>query len=193
MTKIIGASGGYRQTLPFGFACLIYHATATFCRRNCKAQGDPQGKTAAQMIGAARSARQYLAEDSARAGVSTEAELRLTDVAKASLEELAGDFEAFLTERGEAPWSESDHRAESFREPRLDPFKSSGDQRHEFGKHILAMRQRFAGWLENEDAVVAANAILIAIDEADALIRQRLDRLATAFTIHPQAAAAVTA
>ena len=81
MTEIIGAYGGYRKTLSFGFACLIYHATEAFCERNYSYRNDALGKTVGQMLGAARSARQNIVEGSSRAGTSKETELRLYDVA----------------------------------------------------------------------------------------------------------------
>ena len=182
MTRIIGPSGGYRKTFSFGFVCLIYHATTAFCRRNYDYHNDSLGKTTGQMVGAARSARQNLVEGSSRAGTSRETELRLMDVAKGSLEELAGDYEAFLAECGEAPWSESDARAAEFKSLRLDRFDKSDDARHEYGLYILEMRKRFSAWLENDNARVAANAILLAIDEANALIRSQMDHLADEFT-----------
>ena len=182
MTRIIGPSGGYRKTFSFGFACLIYHATTAFCRKNYDYHNDSLGKTTGQMVGAARSARQNLVEGSSRAGTSRETELRLIDVAKGSLEELAGDYEAFLTDCGEAPWRETDARAVEFKSLRLDRFEKSEDVRHEYGNYILEMRKRFADWLENDDAKVAANSILLAIDEANALIRSQMEHLANEFT-----------
>ena len=68
MTRIIGASGGYRKTLSFGFTCLVCHATFAFCRRNYNLRNDPLGKASGQMVGAARSARQNIVEGSARVG-----------------------------------------------------------------------------------------------------------------------------
>lgn len=182
MTRIIGPSSGYRKTFSFGFACLIYHATTAFCRKNYDYHNDSLGKTTGQMIGAARSARQNLVEGSSRAGTSRETELRLIDVAKGSLEELAGDYEAFLAECGEAPWSENDSRAKEFRALRLDRFEKGEDARHEYGRYILDMRKRFSSWLENDDPVIAANSILLAIDEANALIRSQMEHLACEFT-----------
>ena len=182
MTRIIGPSGGYRKTFSFGFACLIYHATTAFCRKNYDYHNDSLGKTTGQMVGAARSARQNLVEGSSRAGTSRETELRLIDVAKGSLEELAGDYEAFLADCGEAPWSETDARAIEFKALRLDRFEKNEDTRHEYGLYILEMRKRFAGWLENDDAKIAANSILLAIDEANALIRSQMEHLANEFT-----------
>lgn len=182
MTRIIGPCGGYRRTWSFGFVCLIYHATAAFCRKNYDYHNDSLGKTVGQMVGAARSARQNLVEGSSRAGTSRETELRLLDVAKASLEELAGDYEAFLAECGEAPWGEKDSRTLSVRALKLDRFEAAEDFRHAFGLHIIVQRKRFAEWLENDDPVIAANAILIAIDEANALLRSQMDYLAAQFT-----------
>lgn len=182
MVRILGPCGGYRKTLSFGFACLIYYATSTFCRRNYDYRNDALGKTTGQMVGAARSARQNLVEGSVRAGTSKETELRLLDVAKASLEELAGDYEAFITEAGEEPWSMTDRRTKSFLELKFDRFEAQDDFRHAFGAHVLKMRQRFAGWLENEDPLVVANAVLLAIDEANALIRKQMESIAEEFT-----------
>ena len=182
MTRIIGPSGGYRKTFSFGFVCLIYHATTAFCRKNYDYHNDSLGKTTGQMIGAARSARQNLVEGSSRAGTSRETELRLIDVAKGSLEELAGDYESFLFDCGEAPWSEADARAIEFKSLRLDRFEANDDARHEYGRYILEMRKRFAAWLENDDAKIAANSILLAIDEANALIRSQMEHLADEFT-----------
>ena len=147
MTEIIGAYGGYRRTLSFGFACLIYHATEVFCERNYSYKNDALGKTVGQMLGAARSARQNIVEGSSRAGTSKETELRLYDVAKGSLEELAGDYEAFLIGRGEAPWAANDPRASRLMSLALDRYTGALD-RHDYGEYILSMRKRFAAFLE---------------------------------------------
>ena len=65
---------------------------------------------------------------------------------------------------------------------RLDRFEANDDARHEYGRYILEMRKRFAAWLENGDAKIAANSILLAIDEANALIRSQMEHLANEFT-----------
>ena len=183
MTPIIGAYGGYRKTFSFGFTCLVYHATTTFCERNYNYKNDALGKTVGQMVGAARSARQNIVEGSSRAGTSKETELRLYDVAKGSLEELAGDFEAFLIDRGEAPWREEDERARQLKAIRLDQYAGdNGDNaRHDYGEYILAMRKRFAPWLEAKDPSVAANAILIVIDQACKLLHRQMESIGDVF------------
>jgi len=129
MTPVIGHYGGYRKTLSFGLTCLVYHATTTFCRRNYNYQNDALGKTVGQMIGAARSARQNIVEGSSRAGTSKETELKLLDVAKASLQELAGDYEAFIVDAGETPWSERDPKYLKAKSLAFDDFTAKDDLR----------------------------------------------------------------
>jgi len=165
----------------FAFTCLIYHATTLFCRRNFSYRNDALGKTVGQMVGAARSARQNIVEASSRAATSKEQEIRQLDVAKASLDELAGDYEVFIVDAGEAPWSEGDDRHKAVMALQLDPFDATDDLDHEFGKYILAMRGRCADWLENEDPLIAANAILITIRRAVALLKGQMDRTAADF------------
>ena len=179
--RIIGHYGGYRKMYSFGFTCLVYHATTLFCERNFNYKNDALGKTVGQMVGAARSARQNIVEASSRAATSKEQELRQLDVAKGSLDELAGDYEVFIIDAGEAPWSQSDERYRAVRDLQLDAFSKSDDVDHEFGKYILAMRKRCARWLENEDPIVAANSILITIRRAVGLLKGQMDRTADAF------------
>ena len=179
--KIIGAYGGYRKTLSFGYACLIYHATTLFCRRNYDYKNDALGKTTGQMVGAARSARQNIVEGSSRAGTSKETELRLYDVAKGSLDELAGDYEAFLIDAGVAPFAETDPRLESLASLVLDHYDGPLSP-HDYGEYILAMRRRFASFLEAEDPVVAANSILFIINRAAGLLHRQMVSIGDAFT-----------
>ncbi len=179
--NIIGHYGGYRKMYSFAFTCLIYHATTLFCMRNFSFKSDPLGKTVGQMIGAARSARQNIVEASSRAATSKEQELRQLDVARASLDELAGDYEVFLIDADEVPWSEADDRHKIIKSLQLDSFTATSDLDHEYGKYVLAMRRRCAEWLENEDPVIAANSILIFIRRAAALLKGQMDRTADTF------------
>lgn len=99
MSKIFNKSGGYRKLFSFNFATIVHLGAIDFCKRFIPWQGDQLGKTAGQMIGAARSGRINIAEGSERAGTSTETEIKLTDVARASLAELQNDLETFCPER----------------------------------------------------------------------------------------------
>lgn len=178
---IIGRYGGFRKMLSFGMTCLVYHATTAFCRRNFNYKNDALGKTVGQMVGAARSARQNIVEGSSRAGTSKETELRLLDVARGSLEELAGDYEAFIADADEDIWSDQDPRCRKVRAIEFDPFQCEGDVRHAFNRHLRAMRQRFAPELESEDPIHAANAILVAIDRANALLHRQIEKTGEEF------------
>ncbi len=182
MTEIITPYGGFRKMLSFGFTCLVYHATTTFCRRNYDFKNDPLGKTSGQMIGAARSARQNLVEASSRAGTSAETELKLLDVAKGSLQELAGDYEAYLIDCGEVPWPDDCDEAEMVHKMQFDRFEPTGNNvRHDFGQHFLRMRTRFEPFLEPTDPIAAANGILICIDRASSLLRRQMEKTEEAF------------
>lgn len=176
MIPIVTKHGGYRRTFTFGYACLVYHATEVFCGRNFSYKNDPLGKTVGQMVGAARSARQNIVEGSSRAGTSKETELRLYDVAKGSLEELAGDYEAYLAGREIVPWAASSSESLRLKALRIDPYDGDlgENARHDYVQYILEMRRRFADFLESEDSVVAANAILVIIDRACALLSRQI-------------------
>ena len=167
--------GGYRRTYTFGYTCLIYHATTLFCRRFCSYRDDPLGKTSGQMVGAARSARQNQVEASARAATSSRQEVLQLDVARGSLDELAGDYEAFILDRGEVPWSDEDRRAIELSALRVDKFEGGEDLLHRFGVHIQEMRRRFAPWLENEDPLVAANSNLRILHRTMGLLHKQIE------------------
>ncbi len=177
----IGPSGGYRKMLSFGFTCLVYHATTRFCKRVYPWKEDPLGKTSGQMIGSARSARQNIVEASSRAGTSKETELRLLDVAKGSLEELLGDYEAFLIDNDQTVWSVADERWKAVHTLPLDEFSVAEDVLHQFSRHLIAMRARFAPWLEHVDPFVAANAIIVVIKRAESLLFRQMARTTATF------------
>jgi len=92
MPDIILPHGGYKKLLSYKKACLVYDGTYRFCERFVRA-GD---RTRDQMVQAARSGKQNIIEGSRAAGTSKETELKLTNVARASLEELLEDFMDYL-------------------------------------------------------------------------------------------------
>ncbi|SMP38882.1 four helix bundle suffix domain-containing protein [Desulfonatronum zhilinae] len=98
--------GGYRQLKSFQVAQLAYDVTVRFCNRYI----DRRSRTHDQMVQAARSGVQNIAEGSVASGTSKKMELKLTNVAKASLEELRLDYEDFLRQRGLALWVPDDPR-----------------------------------------------------------------------------------
>ena len=100
MTKI-RPSGGYRTTASFQTATLIYDAAYWFCEKFL----EPRSRMTDQMVQAARSGRQNIAEGSRASATSSQTELRLLNVARASLEELLLDFEDFLRHRCLPQWA----------------------------------------------------------------------------------------
>jgi four helix bundle suffix protein len=103
---LIPQHGGYRKLKSFQVAQLIYDVTVRFCERYV----DRRSRTHDQMVQAARSGVQNIAEGSQASGTSKKTELKLTNVARASLEELRLDYEDFLRQRG-LPLLPPDHPA----------------------------------------------------------------------------------
>ena len=104
-------SGGYRQLRSFQVTTVIYDATVSFCDRFV----EKRSRTLDQMVQAARSGRQNIAEGSRVAATSSQTELRLINVARASLDELLLDFEDFLRQRGKVQWRKDDPAARAVR------------------------------------------------------------------------------
>ncbi len=103
---LIPKHGGYRKLKSFQVAQLVYDITVRFCERYV----DRFSRTRDQMVQAARSGVQNIAEGSQASGTSKKTELKLTNVARASLEELRLDYEDFLRQRGLPLWP-PDHPA----------------------------------------------------------------------------------
>jgi len=104
MSELIPKHGGYRKLKSFQVAQLVYDVTVRFCERYV----DKFSRTKDQMIQAARSGVQNIAEGSQASATSKKTELKLTQVARASLEELKLDYEDFLRQR-DLPMLEPDH------------------------------------------------------------------------------------
>jgi len=103
---LIPKHGGYRRLKSFQVAELIFDVTVRFCDRYV----DRKSRTHDQMVQAARSGSRNIVEGSQASGTSKKTELKLTGVARASLEELRRDYLSFLRQRGHRIWDESDPR-----------------------------------------------------------------------------------
>jgi four helix bundle suffix protein len=103
---LIPRHGGYRNLKSFQIAQLVYDVTVRFCERYV----DRFSRTRDQMVQAARSGVQNIAEGSQASGTSKKTELKLTNVARASLEELRLDYEDFLRQRRLPLWQRDDPR-----------------------------------------------------------------------------------
>ena len=108
---LIGPHGGYRRLKSYQNAEIVYDATVRFCGRFV----DRRSRTHDQMVQAARSGKQNIAEGSMASGTSKKTELKLVGVARASLEELLLDYEDFLRQRGLAIWEKGHPTAQTVR------------------------------------------------------------------------------
>ncbi len=95
--------GGYQDLLSYQRAVVIYDATVAFCRDFFQ----KYNRTIDQMVQAARSGKQNIIEGSMASGTSKETEIKLTNVARASLEELLEDYRDFLRTRRTAEWDKN--------------------------------------------------------------------------------------
>jgi four helix bundle suffix protein len=100
VSSLIPRHGGYRHLKTFQLGRLIYDLTVHFADRYV----DKRSRTRDQMVQAARSGVQNIAEGNQASGTSKKSELKLTNVARASLEELRLDYEDHLRQRGHVPW-----------------------------------------------------------------------------------------
>src|SRR4030067_547872 len=117
--------GGYRNLRSYQTAEIVYDATVVFCNRFI----DRRSRTHDQMVQAARSGVQNIAEGSMASATSKKTELKLTGVARASLEELLLDFQAFLRQKGLRIWAKDSQEAlavrkryQSDRSDKSDPY-----------------------------------------------------------------------
>jgi len=164
-------SGGYRDLRTFRSATLIYDATYWFCEKYC----DRYSRMIDQMVQAARSGRQNIAEGSRAAATSSQTELRLVNVARASLEELLLDYEDFLRHRRQPLWGKDDPQALAVRRVARDHQSDGSDQTDQQRAAL------YAGWLEHDDPFVRANALICLIHQTNYLLDQQIAALEKQF------------
>jgi len=161
-------SGGYRALRSFQVATIIYDTTVGFCERFV----DKRSRTHDQMVQAARSGRQNIAEGSRASATSSQTELRLVNVARGSLDELLLDYEDFLRQRGLRQWAKDDPEARKVRslgvQHRTDPSDRSAPSDYSL-------------WLSSADPAVVANAIICLIHQANYLLDRQTAALERGF------------
>ena len=154
--------GGYQELLSYQKALVVYQATLHFCDRFI----DKRSRTHDQMVQAARSGKQNILEGSQASGTSKETELKLTNVARASQEELLEDYRDFLRARRIEEWTPDHRYAQRLR--RLN--RTPGANYETFKKGI-----------ENPDPAIAANVLIGLIKLTNYLLDQQLRQLEQAF------------
>lgn len=164
-------SGGYRQLRSFQTTTVIYDATVAFCDRFV----DKRSRTVDQMVQAARSGRQNIAEGSRAAATSSQTELRLINVARASLDELLLDYEDFLRQRRLPLWGKDSPEAKRVRavarqaRPDRTDTTDGSDRTKSYGP--------YAGWLGHADPLIVANTLICLIHQANYLLDRQISTL----------------
>lgn len=184
--SLIPVHGGYRHLKSFQIAQLAFDVTARFCDRYIS----PRSRTHDQMVQAARSGVQNIGEGSKASGTSKKMELKLTNVARASLEELILDYEDFLRQRRLPLWPEDDPRrkalvarrcrtadevAEWVAQIRNGPGETKGRRGDASGSGSMPSMGSMSY------AEVAANAAHVLVGVACALLDRQIERLAADF------------
>lgn len=171
-------SGGYRNLRSFQTATIVYDATVAFCERFV----DRRSRTVDQMIQAARSGRQNIAEGSRASATSSQTELRLVNVARSSLDELLLDYEDFLRQRGHRQWRKHDAEAQEVRavgknraaEYRTDPT----DPTDQSDAEHAALYDK---WLKQDDPAIIANTMICLINQVNFLLDRQIATLEEQF------------
>jgi four helix bundle suffix protein len=183
---LIPKHGGYRKLKSFQIAQLCYDVTVRFCDRYI----EKRSRTHDQMVQAARSGVQNIAEGSKASGTSKKMELKLTNVARASLEELRLDYEDFLRQGALSVWPEGDSRRKELVGRRCATVEEVAVWVREVRGRDGRDGQRGDEVSSNESmpssksisSEIAANAALVLIGVACALLDRQIEAQAAAFT-----------
>jgi len=154
--------GGYKNLITYKKAEIIYDGTIYFTKRFF----NKYDRTVDQMVQAARSGKQNIAEASVVSGTSKEFEIKLTNVARASLEELLLDYEDFLRTSKLPIWDKDHVLVTRFRE---------------LNKTENANYQTFIKALENKEPEICANSMICLIKITTYLLKNQIDYLEKAF------------
>ncbi len=158
MGGFIPKHGGYKNLLSYRKTLIIYDATVCFCSRFLTI-GD---RTIDQMIQAARSGKQNIIEGNMASATSKETEIKLLNVARASLEELLEDYHDFLRVRQLQLWDKDSNAAGAVRK-----LAYNKDESYE----------TYRDYIENRTPETAANIIICLVNQANYLLNQQIRKL----------------
>ena len=167
---------GYFWLDTWVLANVIQLATQDFCSRFLNHSNDPGGRQYDQMTQAARSAPANIAEGNSRHATSKETEMKLTDLARATLSELANDYLNWLLRQESIPWSIHSSEYNTVSNIRLDRPGYQDDVLHESSIHILAQKHKFDRWLKSDDSIVVANCLLVLTGRLVMMISRQIER-----------------
>lgn len=156
--KVIPPHGGYENLRSFQKARIFYDGTVVFCERFV----DKRSRTHDQMVQAARSGKQNILEGSRASGTSKETEIKLTNVARASLEELLEDYRDFLRTGGYTLWDKNSKQARYVRKLGITPDSSY---------------ESYRPFCETRPADIVANILICLIHQTNYLLDRQIRHL----------------
>jgi len=169
-SQLFPAHGGFRNLRSFQVAQIVYDGTVLFCNRFI----EKRSRTHDQMVQAARSGVQNIAEGSLASATSKKTELKLTSVARASLGEMLLDYEDFLRQRQLSQWLKNDPEAlvvrSKFKERKGVPSQTSHRPNPSEPYSFVAL-----------PADVLANTLICLINQASYLLWQQMKSLEMSF------------
>jgi len=157
-STIILPHGNYQQLLSYQKAEVIYDLTFRFCEKHLSRRD----RTVDQMVQAARSGKQNIVEGSKASGTSKEMEIKLTNVARASLEELLEDYRDYLRVRDLRIWEKDSREAQYARK---------------LGNTSHTTYETYREFVDTRSAEVVANIAICLIHQANYLLDQQIRRL----------------
>jgi restriction system protein len=155
---LIPPHGGYQDLQAYQMAEIVFDATVFFT----KLYVDKRSRTVDQMVQAARSGKQNIAEGSMASGTSKKTELKLVGVARASLEELLIDYRDYLRLAGEEPWPKDHEKAGFVRKLTYRPNRSY---------------KTYKTYVEDKGSINAANTLICLIHQTNYLLDRLLRQL----------------
>lgn len=168
-SDLIPPHGGYNKLVTYKLGSLIYDATAAFCKQYINFKD----RTYDQMVQAARSGVANIVEGSQASATSKKTELKLTNVAKASQEELLEDYRVFLRQRNLRIWDAQSDEARTIRESRPENLPQL---REVMAALVSDLSDKIA--IKQE---VAANTMICLINQETYLLGRQIARLAKDF------------
>lgn len=168
-------TGGFRWLDSWVMGSIVQIATFRFCEKFLTHKLDPTGRQYDQMTQAARSGVMNNVEGSERTSTSKETEMKLTNVAHASLSELKGDYEKWLLRHGLVPWSVESDASRQIYSTRLDKPDYGKDVVRDSCAHILIQQAKFSRWLESDDHETVVNCLLILLSRTINMLSHQIE------------------
>lgn len=173
---------GYYWLNTWILANIIQLGTQDFCRRFLNLKNDPCGRQFDQMTQAARSGVANIAEGTSRHATSRETEMKLTDVARASLAELANDYLNWLLQQDQTPWSMTTREYHEIAHLPLDKPTYTDDVLYQSSLHILAQKHKFDAWLLSGDSLTVARCMLVLCERLTMMVHKQIENQLSTFT-----------